>query len=249
MSHRFCLNGWMSAKFGVYGEKKACIRSVIMTGRVTRSGRGVVEAGVSTPTDGQRMQGSVLGAGEYGQGAKSSIGFEGSGLSLWAKVNRLTKKDLLDIMMQLMSKGGGDEDEDELEDEEDVEKLVGERVEVFKGARSKGVGVEVHPSLSEVTTANATNDEGSNVLSEGELPKVTFDPEKVLCEVLYGKHFPVWSFQFMLQMYPTKTFRGYDVQRVRIRDRIVIIDLWILILDWISLPLCIVYNNLNYTCS
>ena len=178
-----------------------------MSGRVTRSGRGVADAGVSTPTNGQRMQVSAPGAGEDGQGARSSVGFEGGGLSLRAKLNRLKKKDLLDIMMQLMSKGDGDEDEEEPEDDEDVEKeedamekLPGEGVEVSRGATSNGVGVEVHASPSEATAAYAANDEGSYVPSEGELPKVTFNPEKVLCEVFHGKHFPAWSFQFMLQM-------------------------------------------------
>ena len=146
-----------------------------ISARVTRSGLRVDEAGVSTPTDAQRMQGIVLGAGEDGQGARSSIWFEGSGLSLRAKLNCLKKKDLLDIMMQLMSQGGGDENEDKLEDEEDVEKevedvekLARERVEVSMGATSKGVGVEVQPCPSEATTTNDANDEGSYVPSEGD---------------------------------------------------------------------------------
>ena len=39
------------------------------------SGCGVVEVGASTPTNGQRMQVSVQGAGEDGQGARTSVGF------------------------------------------------------------------------------------------------------------------------------------------------------------------------------
>ena len=88
-----------------------------------------------------------------------------------------------------------------MEKEEDaVEKLVKEVFEVSKGATSKVVGVEVHASLSEATTTNVAKDDGSCMPSEGELPKVTFNPEKVLCEVFHGQYFPVWSFQFMLQM-------------------------------------------------
>ena len=178
-----------------------------MSARATRSGRGAAEAGASTPTQGQRVGVSAQVAGDEGQGARSSVGFEGSGLSKRAQLNRLKKKELLDMMMQLMSKGNAMEDEVEPEDDEDVEKEdkdaekpADDGVEVSKGATIKGVEVEEHASPSEATAANATDDEESYVPSVGELPKVTFNPEKVLCEVFQGKHFPSWSFQFMLQM-------------------------------------------------
>ena len=45
-----------------------------MSGCFTKSGRGVAEASVPTPTNNQLMQGSVSGAGEDGQVARSSVG-------------------------------------------------------------------------------------------------------------------------------------------------------------------------------
>jgi len=123
-----------------------------------------------------------------------------------AQLQRLKKKDLLVMIMQLMSKGDDEDDEEEPEVEEEEEKeekdvkVAGDEVEVSKEATRKRVEVEEHATPSEATTANATEEEGSYVPSVGELPKVTFNPEKVLCEVFQGKHFPAWSFQFMLQM-------------------------------------------------
>ena len=173
-----------------------------MSGRVTRSSYGAVGAGESTLPDGQRTKVGISDGGGEVQGARERIGLDEGGQSVRARLNRLKKKDLLDMMMQLMSKGDEDDDEEEPEDDEelgkeekDVEKPTDEGVEV-----SKRVEVEEHASPSEATAANATDDDGSYVPSVGELPKVTFNPEKVLCEVFQGKHFPAWSFQFMLQM-------------------------------------------------